>query len=183
MLLDRAHSQLLVVDVQERFMPVMYEAELMADRCSILMKAAQQLSIPMTLSEQYKKGLGPTIALLDSIKGESPVMEKAHFSCAADPAICERIKLLATHGRNQLVVCGIESHVCVMQSAIGFMDLNLDVFVVADAISSRHPESVTLAKNRMSNSGVGIVNTEMAVFEWLHIAGTKEFKEISKLIK
>ena len=183
MLLDRTHSQLLIVDVQERFMSVVHEAERMADRCSILMKAAQQLGIPMTLSEQYKKGLGPTITRLDSIKGEAPVLEKAHFSCAADPAIAERATTLATHGRNQMVVCGIESHVCVMQSAIGFVNLNLDVFVVADAVSSRHPESVDLAKNRMRDLGVSIVNTEMVLFEWLHLAGTKEFKELSKLIK
>ena len=183
MLLDRSRSQLLVVDVQERFMSVVHEAERMADRCAILMQSAQRLGIPATISEQYRKGLGPTIARLDNIKGDVPVMEKAHFSCAHDPAIAERVKTIATEGRTQLVVCGIESHVCVLQSALGFKELNIDVFVSADAISSRHPESVVLATSRLRDSGIAMINTEMAVFEWLHIAGTDEFKELSKFIK
>ena len=183
MLLDRARSQLLVVDVQERFMSVVYEAERMVERCAVLMQSAQRLGIPMTLSEQYKKGLGATVERLDNLKGDSPVMEKSHFSCAADPDIGERVRTLAADGRNQVVVCGIESHVCVMQSALGFMNLGLDIFVVADAVSSRHPESVELATSRMRDSGISVVNAEMAVFEWLHVAGTDEFKALSKLIK
>jgi len=171
------------VDVQERFMSVVHEAERMVERCAILMQSAQRLGIPMTLSEQYKKGLGATVPRLYDLKGDSPVMEKSHFSCAADAAIGDRVKSLAADGRNQVVVCGIESHVCVMQSALGFMNLGFDVFVVADAVSSRHPESVALATNRLRDSGVSMVNTEMAVFEWLHIAGTDDFKALSKLIK
>ncbi len=183
MLLERARSQLLVVDVQERFMPVVHEAERMADKCAILMQSAQRLGIPTTVSEQYRKGLGSTIARLDNVKGDAPIMEKAHFSCAADPNIAERVKSLVDEGRSQMVVCGIESHVCVMQSALGFKGLGMDVFVVADAVSSRHPESVDIATNRMRSAGITVINTEMAVFEWLYISGTEEFKELSKLIK
>ena len=178
MLLDRACSQLLVIDVQERFMPAVHEADRMADRCAVLMQSAQRLGIPMTVSEQYRKGLGPTIARLDNIKGDAPVMEKAHFSCAADLAIGDRIKAMADDGRAQLVICGIEPHVCVMQSVLGFRDLDFDVFVIADAASSRHPESVEIAASRMRDSGISVVNTEMAVFEWLHVSGTEEFKEL-----
>jgi nicotinamidase-related amidase len=73
--------------------------------------------------------------------------------------------------------------VCVLQSALGFKSAGLDIFVVADAVSSRHPESIAVATDRMRDAGVGVINTEMAVFEWLHVAGTDEFKEVSKLIK
>src|SRR5689334_23881831 len=87
MLLDRARSQLLIVDVQERLMPAMHAGEAMAERCGILMQAAHRLGIPVTVSEQYRKGLGPTIARLDNLKGDAPVLEKMHFSCADDEAI------------------------------------------------------------------------------------------------
>ncbi len=183
MILDRARSQLLVVDVQERITSVMHEAERMTERCAILMQSAQRLGIPVTVSEQYRKGLGPTIARLDNIKGDAPVMEKMHFSCAADPAMKGRISDLAEEGRTQLVICGIESHVCVMQSALGFKGFGQNVFVVADAVTSRHPESVDVAFARMRASGIDVVNTEMTLFEWLHISGTDEFKELSKLIR
>jgi len=180
MILDRTLSQLLVVDVQDKLLPAMHEGERMVERCAVLMQAAQRLNIPITVSEQYRKGLGATVARLDNIKGDAAVMEKMHFSCAADPAMAARVKGL---GRSQVVVCGIESHVCVMQSALGFKTMGFDVFVVADAVTSRKAESVATAESRLRHAGIAVVNTEMAVFEWLHVAGTPEFKELSKLIK
>ena len=183
MLLDRARAQLLVVDVQEKLLPAMHEGERMVERCAVLLQAAHRLGIPVTISEQYRKGLGATVARLDAIKGDAVVMEKMHFSCAADPAIAAHVEGLARAGRAQLVICGIESHVCVTQSALGFKAMGLPVTVVADAVASRRPESAALALTRMSAAGVTVANTEMAVFEWLHQAGTPEFKELSKLIK
>ncbi|MBL8643738.1 MAG: hydrolase [Rhodospirillaceae bacterium] len=180
MLLNRAHGQLLIVDVQERLLPAMHEGERMVERCGILMQAAQRLGVPVTISEQYKKGLGPTIARLDNLKGDAPVLEKMHFSCAADAGIVSRVQGL---NKRQLVIAGIESHVCVLQSALGFKAMGLEVVVVADATTSRKPESVDLALGRYRAAGVGVVNTEMALFEWLHVAGTPEFKDLSKLIK
>jgi nicotinamidase-related amidase len=180
MLLNRARSQLLVVDVQERLMPAMHEGERMIDKCAILIQAASRLRIPVTVSEQYRKGLGGTVGRLDNLKGDAPVMEKMHFSCAADAQITARVKAVV---RPQVVVCGIESHVCVLQSALGFKDMGLDVVLVADAVTSRAQSSVDLALARARAAGVAIVNTEMALFEWLHESGTPEFKELSKLIK
>jgi nicotinamidase-related amidase len=90
---------------------------------------------------------------------------------------------LAASGRRQLVIAGIESHVCVLQSALGFRDMGFDVFVVADAVSSRKLDSIELAQSRLRHNGVSVVNTEMVLFEWLQIAGTPQFKAISKLIK
>ena len=183
MILDRARSQLLVVDVQDRLLPAMFEGERMVERCAVLMQAAQRLAIPVTISEQYRKGLGGTVARLDNIKGDAAVLEKMHFSCAADPVLRAHIEGLFAGGRTQLVVCGIESHVCVMQSVLGFKARGLEVYVAVDAVTSRHPASVDVALRRMSDAGIHQVNTEMALFEWLQVAGTPEFKELSKLIK
>ena len=183
MLIDRARSQLLVVDVQERLLPAMHEGASMAANCAILMQAAHRLGIPVTISEQYTKGLGPTIAPLAAIKGDARVMEKMHFSCADDTGISTRVRGLASEGRAQLIVCGIESHVCVLQSALGFAGGGLNVFVALDAVTSRKPESVAVARARFAAEKVGVITTEMVVFEWLHVSGTPEFKELSKLIK
>ncbi|MGE4062144.1 MAG: hydrolase [Rhodospirillaceae bacterium] len=183
MLLDRSRSQLLVVDVQERLAPAMHDGERMIDNCAVLMQAAHRLGIPVTLSEQYTKGLGPTVARLGNVKGDSPVLEKMHFSCAADAGLSTRIRGLAAEGRSQLVICGIEAHVCVLQSALGFAGGGLNVFVAADAVTSRKPESAAIARDRLAVNSIAVVTTEMALFEWLHIAGTAEFKELSKLIK
>ena len=183
MLLEHARSQLLVVDVQDRLTPVVQHGEHMIERCVILLKAARRLAIPALISEQYKKGLGPTVPQLNDIKGDTLVFEKAHFSCAADPQIRAHVSEIAAQGRNQIVICGAEAHVCVLQSALGFRAEGLEVFVVADAVSSRRDQSIDLATKRLRDAGVGIINTEMAVFEWLYISGTEDFKALSKLIK
>jgi nicotinamidase-related amidase len=183
MLLNKTRSQLLVVDVQDRLVPAMFEGERMVERSATLMQAAQRLGVPTLVSEQYKKGLGNTVARLDNVKGDAVVMEKMHFSCADDPAMSKHVTDLAATGRNQLVICGIETHVCVIQSALGFKQKGLDVYVVIDAVTSRAPESVAVASDRLRANGVEVVTTEMTLFEWLNIAGTPEFKELSKLIK
>lgn len=183
MLLDRRRSQLLVVDVQERLLPAMYEGGRMVARCAVLMQAAHRLGIPVTLSEQYRKGLGATVPPLDAVKGDAAVYEKMHFSCAADAALKARVGGCAAEGRAQVVVCGIEAHVCVLQSALGFAVAGLEVFVAVDAVTSRRPESVDTARRRLAANGVSVVTTEMALFEWLHVAGTPEFKELSRLIR
>ncbi len=183
MLLDAARSQFLLVDMQERLIPAMHEREALLDRCAILLEAASELRVPGTVSEQYRKGLGATVERLSNARGDAEVIEKMHFSSAADPGQVARVRALAGQGRNQLVVAGIESHVCVLQSALGFKDMGLDVYVVADAVSSRKPESIELATQRLRHNGVSVVNTEMVLFEWLHIAGTPQFKAVSRLIK
>jgi nicotinamidase-related amidase len=182
-ILDRDRSQLLIVDVQERLLPAMHEGERMIEQCGILLQTAAELGVPVTLSEQYRKGLGPTVERLDNLKGDAVVMEKQHFSCAADTTMLAHIADQADDGRRQLVIAGIESHVCVLQSALGFRQGGLDVFVVMDAVTSRKQESVDLARDRFLSNRIAAVNTEMVAFEWLQVSGTPEFKTISKLIK
>ena len=180
MLLSAARSALLVIDVQERLTPAVAEADRVIAKSRILAQAAKALSIPAVASEQYRKGLGITVPALAELFDESARIEKMTFSCAGEPAI---MAALTGAGRDQIVLCGIESHVCVLQTALALRALGRQVFVVADAVSSRAPESVALALNRMAQAGVGVVNTEMVVFEWLERAGTPTFKALSALIK
>lgn len=180
MLIERQRSCLLVIDVQERLLPAMAEGGNVVANAAVLIKAANRLGIPVLLSEQYPKGLGPTVAALSALVPEGLAVAKTEFSCAAAPGYLDRLR--AT-GRDQLVLAGIEAHVCVLQTALQFRSLGYAVFVVADAVSSRKPESVGLALARMREAGAVPVTTEMVLFEWLGRAGTAEFKELSALIR
>lgn len=187
MLLNKDKSQVLIVDVQERLVPVMNNAELLVRNCEVLAQSASELGIPITVSEHYSKGLGPTVDRLnDAINPNEEnafVMDKLHFSCAADPDILFHVASLAENGRRQLIIAGVESHVCVLQSALGFKQAGLDVYVAIDATSSRDKNSKSVAKDRLNNSSITVVTLEMIVFEWLHISGTSEFKKLSQLVK
>jgi len=180
MLLDAERSSLLVVDVQEGLISVMSEPRPVYRNCAILMRAAARLGLPVTISEQYPKGLGHTVGELRDLAGPEAVVEKIHFSCAFSPEVKARLDGLE---RPQAVVAGIESHICVLQTAIGLKEAGYQVAVVADACSSRAPANYQAAMERLRANGVEVVTTEMVVFEWLHCAGTPEFKELSALIK
>jgi nicotinamidase-related amidase len=183
MLIDAAKSSLLIVDVQERLLPAMANAEAVVKRSSILLRAAKALETPITVSEQYPKGLGHTVDALHELVGNAPVFEKLNFSCWRDISLRARLIGLHDTGRPQVIIAGIEAHVCVAQTAIDLAQSGFGVFVVADAVSSRAESSVSLALNRMAQCGVEVVNTEMAVFELLGKAGTPEFKELSALVR
>ena len=134
----------------------------------------------MVVSEQYPKGLGPTVGELLELAPDGAVMEKLHFSCASDPAIRARFD---AGGRDQVVIAGIEAHVCVLQSALGFAQAGYKVAVVADACASRTEANHEAAMARLAANGVEVVTVEMVLFEWLHRAGMPEFKELSALIR
>ena len=180
MLLDRHRSCLLVVDIQERLAPAMSDLERALRNAAALMQGAARLGVPMVVSEQYPKGLGPTVGEIRRLAPEGSIVEKIHFSCASEPAVRTR---LAEIGRKQIVVCGMEAHVCVLQSALGLRQAGFEPAVVADATASRVPASRDLALARLRDDGVAIVTTEMVIFEWLDRAGTDEFREVSRLIK
>lgn len=175
MLIDRDNSALLVVDVQERLLPHIHDWQRLLDNVIWLVRVAQRLGVPVMASEQYPKGIGATHADLRALLPDSAVVEKLHFSCAA--ARC--LTGLPGAGRRQIVMCGIESHVCVLQSALELRAEGKEVFVVADAVSSRDPANRDLALARMSGHGIEIVAREMVAFEWLKRAGTDEFREVS----
>lgn len=183
MLLDGRSSSLLIIDMQERLLPAMAEPDEALRNCAILLKAAKALDLPITVSEQYPKGLGPTVAGLKAEVGNAPVFAKMSFSCWRDGMLKERLIGLHESGRPQVVVGGIEAHVCVAQTAIDLAQAGFGVFAVAPAMSSRSPSSVALAQERMRQAGVQILNTEMVVFELLGAAGTPEFRTLSALIR
>ncbi|MGE5506514.1 MAG: hydrolase [Actinomycetota bacterium] len=177
MLIEAARSSLLIVDVQDGLAPVMADPRRVYRGCAILMRAAARLGLPVVVSEQYPKGLGRTVGELLELAPEGAVMEKLHFSCAHDPALKARVDT------PQVVIAGIEAHVCVLQSALGFKAAGREVFVVADACASRTEANHQAAMARLAANGVQVVTVEMAVFEWLHCAGTPEFKDVSRLIR
>lgn len=179
MIVEKDASLLCVIDLQERLLPAIHEGERALANSLKLVEAARRLSVPLLCSEQYPKGLGHSVpALREALKPEE-IMEKVHFSCAKDPEIQEFVR--HSH-RRQLVLCGTEAHVCVLQSALGFKQKGYEVFVVLDAVSSRRSESVAAASDRLRLSGIPCVTTEMVLFEWLDQAATPEFRALRDLI-
>lgn len=183
MLADATKTTLLLVDMQERLLPAMTGGAEAQARCAILLKAAKALDVPVTVSEQYPKGLGHTVPGLREEIGNAPVFEKLAFSCWKDAAIKKHMIGHHEKGRPLVILAGIESHVCVMQTAADLAAMGFGVFAVSDAMASRAPSSHALALERMRENGVSVVNTEMMVFELLGQAGTAEFKALSALVR
>ena len=177
MLIDAANSCLLVIDIQEKLVPAVHESDTLIERSRWVIEIAHRLGVPVLASEQYPQGLGRTVAPVAAVLGERPALEKLHFSCAADPGCAAALDAL---GREQVVIVGMEAHVCVLQTALGLRQQGREVFVVADVVSSRDPEDKDLALARMRQAGVWVVSREMVVFEWLHRSGTDTFREISR---
>lgn len=179
-LLKREAGVLAVIDVQEKLLPHVHQGGRLLARLELLLTAANRLAVPVIVTEQYPKGLGGTVeAVRRHLDPYDPVV-KMDFSCAPVPEFAKRLEGL---GRTQLVVAGIEAHVCVAQSAIELAAGPRRVFVVADAVSSRRPQDAAVAVDRMRAAGVEVTTTEAVVFEWLRRAGTDEFRAIQAGIK
>jgi nicotinamidase-related amidase len=178
-LMSKDRSRLLLIDMQERIVPVIHEHESLTKNCQILLQAADLFNVPVTATEQYPKGLGSTIEALQEWISEPP--EKSEFSCLNALTWADR-----GHGeesRFQVAVCGIESHVCVLQTVLDLLSQGFRVYVVADAVSSRNPSDKEFALRRMEASGATITTTESTIFEWCERSDSPEFKQISRLIK
>lgn len=181
MLIDAENSLLLVVDVQERLLPAMYESQRLLRNVAILIEAARQLDIPVIATEQYPQGLGPTVEALAGLLPQGCILEKIHFSGLAEPSLGTRI---VESGRSNILICGAEAHVCVLQTAVELQSSpGFQVFVAADATASRTPENHRLALERLARDGVEILSTEMAVFEWLRRADTDRFRKLLALVR
>lgn len=180
MIIRRDQSLLLIVDIQEKLAPAILNADQAIANAVKLIQAAKHLAVPMLASEQYPKGLGLTVPSLRNVLSTEMIVEKSHFSCFAEPGFSEKLR---AQGRHQIVICGMEAHVCVLQTALDIQSAGYSAVVVADAVSSRRIESYELAIARMRTAGVGIVSTEMVLFEWLGQAGTAEFKALLPLIR
>lgn len=180
MLMSAQNACLLIVDVQQRLLTAMDSPRAVMSGCSLMMKAAGVLDVPMVVTEQYPEGLGPTVEPLAELAPEDAFFSKVHFSSAKNPAIRGKIDSMKP---DQVIIGGIEAHVCVLQSAIGLTEAGYQCFVAADATSSRSAANHAAAMSRLREAGVGIVTSEMIVFEWLEKAGSPEFRELSRLLK
>jgi nicotinamidase-related amidase len=182
-LLRRARSQLLLVDVQEKLVPAMHGMDAPLHEMAKLITSARTLDIPLTVAEQNPKGLGHTVPALRALLDGAPIFEKTAFSCAAHRPLRDAIQQHASAGRDQLVITGLEAHVCVLQTAIAFRDLGLQTFVVADATAARSAHSIAAAEQRLRAAGVTVVSAEMAFFEWLADAADPAFAALRHLVR
>jgi nicotinamidase-related amidase len=179
--LRREKALLLLVDVQERLLPAMFEAERVSRYCALLLRTARQMQIPVVATEQYPEKLGPTVAPLRELL-DATAHSKMQFS-ACTPDVQRQLSTHMAAGRGSVVLCGLETHVCVLQSALDLREAGFEVFVPQDAVSSRYENDKNVALSRLHSLGVTPCSTEMLVFELLREAGTPEFKALLPFIK
>lgn len=179
-MLERENMLLCVIDLQDGLLPKIANTETVLAQSIKLIRFARLLEIPIVWTEQYPKGLGRTTAqVLTELEGYEPI-DKVAFGCFGAPAFVETVE---TIGRDQMLVVGIEAHVCVMQTVLAGLDMDYDMYVPRDAVSSRHPNDYEAGLNRMEVEGATLMTTEMAMFEILRAAGTPEFKKVLPLLK
>lgn len=179
-ILNRQTTGLLIIDIQEKINAVMKYREVVIDNTTKLIQGCNILNVPIFITEQYRKGLGPTEAPILEILNQPDIVEKMTFSCCAASPLMEQLRQKEI---KQLVVCGIETHVCVQQTALDLLAEDFQVYLVRDAVSSRKKIDHKTAITRMQQAGAIITTTESVLFELLVQAGTKEFKQISQIVK
>jgi nicotinamidase-related amidase len=178
--LARTATGLLVVDIQARLLPAIFEKERLVQNAVRLIRGAGVFGLPIFVTEQYPMGLGPTVPEVAAAVPSFAPIEKLTFSSCGAPGFTDALR---ARGLTSLLLCGIEAHVCVCQTCLDLLEEGFSVFVVADAVASRTPENQRLGVERMREAGAVIVSTEMALFELLGAAGTSEFKQILTLVK
>jgi nicotinamidase-related amidase len=176
--LDRARAALLLVDFQERLMPAMHDAERVLANSVRLARGAALLGLPVTVTEQYPKGLGRTVPALAETLAGAATFEKVTFSAGGAAGLIERLR-----SREQVLLAGIESHVCVCQTGLDLLAAGVETFLVADAVSSRTPDTARCGVDRLRAAGAVVVSTEMALYELLDSAAAPEFKAVQALVK
>jgi nicotinamidase-related amidase len=182
-ILERSTSLLVVVDVQERMMKAMPElvARATIDNVLRLVRGARVLDVPVVVTEQYPKGLGHTLPeVAEAVDSEEPPIEKVEFSCELNRGYRD---CLERFNRRQVVLCGVEAHVCVLQTALDALHRQREVFVAADATCSRRSENHAYSMEHLRQAGAVPTPTESVLFSWMRRAEGPEFKEISRLVK
>ncbi|NLN92431.1 MAG: hydrolase [Candidatus Hydrogenedens sp.] len=180
-MLRKENTVLLVIDIQDVLMP---ENEKVSrnylKQCSRLIRVMQALEVPILVTEQYPDRLGATNEELLSLLGDTPRQPKIEFSCLANTAFREALEKT---GRKQLLIIGMETHICVMQTALEALDEGYEVYVVRDAVVSTREREYKAGLERLARGGAEITTTEMSIFELLRQGGTPEFKKVLPLIK
>ncbi len=170
----------LVIDMQENLFPHMYNHHKLEKNCQKLLSGMSLLNIPMVVTEQYRKGLGPTIKQIRKRITDFDPIEKISFSCCHNDTFRKRLK---DTGKRMIIICGIESHVCVLQTVIDLIELGYQPLVIDDCVSSRKKSDKKTALRRMEQERALITSYESVLFELCEKAGTEEFKAILKLVK
>ncbi len=176
---DRENAVFVMIDVQDKFVPVINDMKTVIKNANIMTKAAEIMQIPFIFTEQYPEGLGRTVDKIEVPPTAKPI-EKIHFSCLDCKEFSDRLQSLNVE---DVVIFGIESHICVLNTALDALKKGYRVHVVADAVSSRTKENKEIALERMRQSGIFIVSTEMILFHMLDHAKDDEFSQISELVK
>lgn len=179
-MLQREKAALVVVDIQERLMAAMDKREKLYRNSIVMIEAAKVLGLPVVVTEQYPKGLGPTVQEIRGVLPSYSPIEKIAFGCCGEPRFVEHMKGL---GRPQVILVGSETHVCVLQTCLGLLQEGYVVHTVRDAVCSRTKENYLTGLEIMREAGAVITSVEAALFQLLHKAGTEEFKTISRMIK
>ena len=183
-LANRTQSHLLVIDVQERLAPAIADVKQTVTNIDRLIRYATTLGVPVTLTEHMPARIGHLLPELIACAGPAAlVIEKQAFSAVREPTFASRIRDLEQSNRPLAIVCGMEAHVCVMQTVLELIASGHQVMLVADAVGSRTAQNRDLAINRMAAAGATIVSQEMVAFEWLERGDAPEFKDILKVLK
>lgn len=180
MRIERENSAGLVIDIQGRLFPHMDQNEALLRKCITLIQGLKVLEVPLVITEQYPKGLGATVEDIAKLVAGDPLVEKLSFSCCDEPAVLQTVPI---QNRKTIIICGIEAHVCVLQTVVDFLAAGYLPVVVEDCISSRSPEDKRVAVERMRSEGAILTTCESILFELARVAGTEEFKAISRLVK
>ncbi len=180
MRINKEASVGLVIDIQERLFPHMDQKEVLLDKSIVLLEGLKILKVPILLTEQYPRGLGQTIEQIRLALDNFAPVEKIAFSCCDESAYLVELSRAA---RRNVIICGIEAHVCVLQTVIDLLGMEYQPVVVSDCVSSRSPEDKKVALERMRTEGAIITTCESILFELARVAGTDEFKAISRLVK
>jgi nicotinamidase-related amidase len=180
--LDRDRSLLLVIDVQARLVPHVLDHDAVIARCEALLAAARRFGMPCVVTEHCAAEIGPVVPRLRDRFGAGEIFAKTHFGAADHP---EFESLLRAHGRRQLVVAGMEAHVCVLQTVLGLAARKYDVFVVGDAVGSRGARQTDrrFALDRMRQAGCTVVGAETVLFEWTRAGDDVAFRDVLALVK
>ena len=173
-------SVALVVDIQEKLFPHIDNHNKLQTNCEILLSGLNVLDIPIVVTEQYPKGLGPTIKSISSLITDFNPIEKLSFSCCGEKKFLES---LHEYGKRNVIIFGIETHVCVLQTVMDLIERGYHPVVIEDCVSSRKSSDRETALKRMAREGVIITTYESILFELCEVAGTEQFKKISKLVK
>lgn len=179
-MLKSENAVLIVIDVQEKLAYKMHEKEALFETLQKIIKGIQVLEIPIIWAEQYPEGLGKTIPEVADLLTDIQPISKRSFSCCDNQAFMQKFKAV---NRKQVLIVGIETHVCVYQTAMNLLELGYEIQIVADAVSSRRFEDKKIGLERMRSEGAKLASTEMVLFELLRVAKGEKFKEILKIVK